>query len=263
MENMEKELQEIMETAGITTEEITSNTTEAITPAETVKAGKGKGKAGKAGTAKELQETVKAITEEKEKEIKFIYGKGGQVWSNFPILLDPTDNPFIKDIMAGAQGGRQSAETLGQWAKENGQIKIIPIKAGEWTFYTVAITVQKQTIFKPWELEWRAQSEKFLQYSKAEEQPTGKQVKAGEILITNITTNRGKAINQAKALGKLFQWDYSKAEETAKGNWYSLTEGNKLQAHGKNSGNKQGTPENINLTKWQDWDGMVKEFQRV
>jgi hypothetical protein len=235
----------------------------------TGKADTGKAGTDKAGTDKELAETVKAITEEKEQAIKFIYGAGGQVWSSFPILLDKKENPFILDIINKGIQGNPNGQTLEAWAKANGTVHITAIKGGEWTFYMVTLHPVKQINYKPWELQWNMGGTSKLAYNSYKESATGKQVKPGEMVLTNITSNLGKAIHQAKALGKVFQMDYTPSKQAEK--HYYKWDGKRetIQAYGNNShlpiqGKVYKSLEEITGAKmatFQNWAGILGEIK--
>jgi hypothetical protein len=216
------------------------------------------------GTPEDLAKAIQQTEEEKEKAIKFIYGPGGQTWSILPILLDRKVNPFL-DTHFPITAGRVTQQTLEEWKKANGTITIIPIQGGEWTFYTVAILPAKQTTIKPWELKWGRETGNFLQYTEYKEAEKGIMVTPQQYLITNITTNRGKAINQAKALGKVFKLDTSTVEDKAKVTYTITPEGKILQAN-KNNGLDKKEYNSISdiigrqATKHYTWNNLVKAY---
>lgn len=278
MENKNTQVngQEIKDTT-VKAQDTTKGKGKATTPKATTKAKAGKGKAEttkvttpKAETPKvettpkvdpTLQQTIKDITQEKEKEIKFRYGIGGQTYSIFPILLDSAHNPFIQDILKDIPK-KVSGPTLDTWAKENGTLTIIPVEAGNKIFYTLVLTAKKDTSFTTWDLAW--DGENTLEYT-THNTAGDKVVKAGQQVVTNISTNRGKAINQGKALGKLLQMDFTNLEKTAKGNSYQLDhKTGELKELGAYSGNPTGnTLKTIGNLAFQDWNKMVTEFSRA
>lgn len=198
-----------------------------------------------------LTETERQELEEKEKQLKTHYGIGGQVYSIFPILLDKAENPWLEEILAGIPA-RVSQQNILAWSRVNGTLDLVKVNRGGKDYYIILLLPKKEMEFQIWDLTWGMEpQESFLKYNKAERREKVK-LTPENYLITNITTNRGKAIHQIKVMAKLLQLGYQDLEERAKITLKYTSEG--LEEIGKNSGRPTGR-------KWKSLEELVGRKQ--
>lgn len=143
------------------------------------------------------------LYELKESILSTRYGRGGEHLNLFPNLVDPGklnyefNGQYIEKLP-----GKITQQTLNNF-KGNGMVDIIKINSLNHSHYLVVIIPQKTIEVDIWAIYMNTEKP-YTKYMKGKKLKSVK-INKNKYIITNIFSNWGKALNQAKRLSALFQ----------------------------------------------------------